>query len=547
MTGSYGKEALELEFKSDRDCLGDTELLEAIVGLANSNGGRLYLGVEDDGTPTGLHPKHANTDGLAAFIANNTRPSLRVTVRKTGNPEVIEITVPKASTIVSTESGRALRRRIKHDGTPEAVPLYPYEMMDAWSDLRTLDFSAQAVPEATRDDFDPLEREHLRKIIAQNPQSDRALLELSDEELEHALGLVSAADNANTPTLTGLLLLGKEDSLRRLIPTHAASFQVLEGSTIKVNRDFHGPLLQVIEQMGEMLEPWNTGTELTIGLFSKIVPDFNRRAFREAIVNAFGHRDYSVMGRVVVKLDDWGLEISSRGSFIEGISIDNLLTADPHGRNTILMDALKRSGLAERTGRGIDRIFAGSLNYGRPLPDYSNSNSQRVSVFIPRSAPDPLFVEIIEEERERTGKELPIESLLILNKLKAEGNATYMDMADTLDILPAKLKVVLKGLTDSGLIEASGSGETRSYMLGSKVYRKSGKSVEYVRQSAIDRIRYPELILKLATEQGQLTTTDVERLLGVSHNQAYYQINKLVAAGTLRKIGSRRSAHYVKA
>lgn len=49
--------------------------------------------------------------------------------------------------------------------------------------------------------------------------------------------------------------------------------------------------------------------------------------------------------------------ISNPGGFVEGITVDNLLTAEPYGRNPSLSDALKRIGLAERTGRGIDRIW----------------------------------------------------------------------------------------------------------------------------------------------------------------------------------------------
>ena len=53
-----GNETLTVEFKSDRKRLPDTELVEAVVCLANAEGGELWLGVEDDGTPTGLHPDH---------------------------------------------------------------------------------------------------------------------------------------------------------------------------------------------------------------------------------------------------------------------------------------------------------------------------------------------------------------------------------------------------------------------------------------------------------------------------------------------------------
>ncbi len=255
---------------------------------------------------------------------------------------------------------------IKVDGTPESVPMYPYEIATRLSDLGKLDYSAQPVPGATREDFDPLERDRLRKIISTYRSSDRNLLELSDEDLEKSLRLAVSADGNVTPTLTGLLLIGSEESLQRLVPTSEAAFQVLVGTDIKVNNTYRGPLLKTIEQIAESFAPWNPGTELTVGLFSSVVPEFDERAFREALVNAFGHRDYSVLGRVRVLVDDAGLTIANPGGFVEGINVHNLLTAEPHGRNPCLMDALKRTGLAERTGRGIDRIFEGALNYGRP-------------------------------------------------------------------------------------------------------------------------------------------------------------------------------------
>ena len=58
------------------------------------------------------------------------------------------------------------------------------------------------------------------------------------------------------------------------------------------------------------------------------------------------------------------------------------MTVEPHGRNPILADILKRIGLAEKTGRGIDRIFEGQIVYGRRWPDYSESTSRYVRVFL---------------------------------------------------------------------------------------------------------------------------------------------------------------------
>lgn len=546
MAHEYGKETLSLEFKSDLKRLPDDDLLDAVVALANSDGGTVYLGVEDDGTPTGIDKVHQDAVGLSAMIANRTVPpvSARAQIVGTGKTPVMQIDVPKSRSVVSTKSGKVLRRRMKVDGTPESVPMYPYEIATRLSDLGRLDFSAQPVPDATRDDFDPLERDRLRRIIGTYQSSDRNLLELTDEELEKSLQLTVTVDGKTMPTLTGLLLLGKGESLKRFVPTHRASFQVMSGTDIKVNQDYVGPLLKTIEQINDMFSPWNPSVELSIGLFSMMVPEFDHRAFREALVNAFGHRDYTLLGRVRVQLDDAGLTIANPGGFVEGINIHNLLTAEPHGRNPCLMDALKRTGLAERTGRGIDRIFEGALNYGRPLPDYSRSNRRGVSVLLPRSVPDKAFVELLAEERERSGKSMSLDGLLILDKLKSERRCGFDVLSGSLDMSDQRLRTVLGQLTEAGLVESAGVGARRTYMLGAKVYRRSGRAMDYVRQSDIDRVRYPELIIKLMHEQKSVSKNDVMELLHLEGNQAYYQLRKLVLEGRAKKVGSGRNVRY---
>ena len=546
MAHEYGKETSSLEFKSDLKRLPDDDLLDAVVALANSDGGTVYLGVEDDGTPTGIDKVHQDAVGLSAMIANRTVPpvSARAQIVGTEKTPVMQIDVPKSRSVVSTKSGKVLRRRMKVDGTPESVPMYPYEIATRLSDLGRLDFSAQPVPDATRDDFDPLERDRLRRIIGTYQSSDRNLLELTDEELEKSLQLTVTVDGKTMPTLTGLLLLGKGESLKRFVPTHRASFQVMSGTDIKVNQDYAGPLLKTIEQINDMFSPWNPSAELSVGLFSMMVPEFDHRAFREALVNAFGHRDYTLLGRVRVQLDDAGLTIANPGGLVEGINIHNLLTAEPYGRNPCLMDALKRTGLAERTGRGIDRIFEGALNYGRPLPDYSRSNRRGVSVLLPRSVPDKAFVELLAEERERSGKSMSLDGLLILDKLKSERRCGFDVLSGSLDMSDQRLRTVLGQLTEAGLVESAGVGARRTYMLGAKVYRRSGRAMDYVRQSDIDRVRYPELIIKLMHEQKSVSKNDVMELLHLEGNQAYYQLRKLVLEGRAKKVGSGRNVRY---
>ncbi|MEG4812780.1 ATP-binding protein [Microcoleus sp. F8-D3] len=65
------------------------------------------------------------------------------------------------------------------------------------------------------------------------------------------------------------------------------------------------------------------------------------------------------MGAVHIRWEDYGITISNPGGFVEGVSLDNLLVVEPRPRNPFLADAIKRIGLAERTGRGVDLIYQG--------------------------------------------------------------------------------------------------------------------------------------------------------------------------------------------
>lgn len=539
------KETLTIEFKSDRNKLQNSDIFDAVVAFANTEGGDLYLGIEDSGEVTGVHKDHKNHTTLAAFIANNTLPpvSVRAEIIEGIHP-VLKISVPKSyNGIVATISGKVLRRRIKADGTPENVPMYPAEFASRLSELRMIDYSAMPVLECSIDDFDPLEIEHLRNVIL-SYNGERSLLDLSDEDLFKALGLVRDFNGQLVPTITGLLLIGRIDALKCHIPTHTSSFQVLSGTDVKVNDDMCLPLLSTIDKINTYMDAWNPEQEIEMGLFRISIPDFNKRAFREALVNAFSHRDYSKMGRVRIAINDDGLTIANPGGFIEGVSIKNLLTAEPHGRNPQLADALKRIGLAEKTGRGIDRIYEGSLLYGNPLPDYSNSTPVTVSLFIPRSKPDPQIAKLVSSEQNRLGRPLSLNTLLVLNVLKDMPRSNLTDLAEAVNLSEIATKAILDTSIECGIVDIYGSGRNRTYILSPKVYSTKSKRIGYVRQVDIDETRYPELIINLAKTNEFISRADVVQLLHVDNNKAYRLLKSLADQGVLEPINKGRYAKY---
>lgn len=547
------KESLTVEFKSDlqrKDISPEkrkkgypmADLIDEIVGMANTEGGILYLGIEDNGQITGLAPAHKEAIGLAALIANKTVPSLTVraeVIKKDGEP-IMMIDIPKSHLIIATSEGKILRRRLKADGTPENVPLYPFEIPHRLSDLSQLDISAQPVADAVLSDLDPSQLIRIRSIISER-DGDQALLGLDNEELEKSLHMITERDGHLVPTLTGLLLAGQENSLMRLVPTMRSTFQVLQGTNVVMNEEFMKPIPETIQLYNEYLKAWNPEQEMEYGLFRIPIPAFSVPAFREGLVNAFVHRDYTMLGRVRVLIDPEGMTISNPGGFIDGVTLDNLLTVEPHGRNPCLSDALKRIGLAEKTGRGVDRIFEGSITFGRPWPDYSQSTSAMVVLFIARGKADLSFMRMIIDEQKRLGHNLGINALLILSALKSYRKMTRTELTEITHIPHARMGIALESMIESGLIEEIGRS---TFMLSKNLYVQSGKSKEYVRQAGIDKIRYPEMIMKLANTQGKITKDDVIQLLHITPAEAYRQLKTLRAQGKIELIYGGRYATY---
>ena len=396
------KETITIEFKSDKKKISDEVIIDSVVAFANTEGGDIYLGVEDDGTVTGIHPEHEDYSRLAVFIANKTIPPIATIVEEIkADYPVIKISVPKSRQIVASSSGKIQHRRLNADNTPENIPMYPHELNSRLSELSMLDLSSQPVPEACYEDLDVIERARLRNIISKY-SCEKHLLDLSDEELDKALQLVTEINGTLIPTYTGLLLIGKEDKIKKFIPTTEVILQYFIGSSVKENKSFSYPLLKSIETAFNFINLCNPEYEMEYGLYRISIPDFNKRAIREAIVNAFSHRDYTRLGAIRITIDEDGLTVSNSGGFIEGVTLDNLLTVEPHGRNPVLSNTLKRIGVAERCGRGVQHIFEGSSKVGKLLPDYRESTSDTTKLFIPRSIPDEKFIKMSIEAQNKT-------------------------------------------------------------------------------------------------------------------------------------------------
>lgn len=546
-----GGETFTVEFKGEaRQPLNDAELVEAVVCLANGDGGTILIGVEDDGRVTGSRARHeaGTTDvaRVAALVANRTQPSVRVDVREVEHEgvTVLCLRVPDETRAVGTADGKYVRRAIGGDGRPACVPMFAVDVLAGAIDRGAQDFAAIEIPEASWADLDPLEFERLRRLVRENRgRADASLAELSDMDVARALAVVGGDYEHPTIRAGALLLFGREAALARFIPAHEVAFQVLEGTRIVVNEFERAPLLRVAEDVFARFRARNETEEVEAGLLRVSVPAYPEASFVEAMANALVHRDYTRLGAVHVQWLGDRIEISNPGGFPPGVTVDNVLVAAPRPRNPLLADAFKRVGLVDRVGRGVNRIFEGQARFGRPLPDYGRTTRDDVIVSIPGGPANLALARFLAEQEAARSQPLPFAELILVSELVSRRQIDAQQAARVLQTSEDDARSQLRAAAEHGLIEARGTRRP-VYHLSAAVYRALGEAQGYVRARGFEPLQQEQMILQYVDNHGSITRGTAAELCRVDPREARQRLKRLVERNELVVVGSRRTARY---
>ena len=559
-------EQFTTEFIADGDTpIGDEHLVDAVVCLANGHGGVVLVGVDDGGRVTGAQPRHGSyTDAhrLALMIAGYTVPSCPVecSILSVDGADVLAIEIPADRPVTSTREGVYRRRGTDAHGRPVCVPFLVHEIQSREATRGALDYTALIVPEARWEDLDPLEIERVRRTVALNRgRADAALLDLSDAEIVRALGLGEGGgergERVDRIRVAALLMVGREDAIRRWVPNHEVAFQVLRGTRVSVNEFVRWPLVRTAEEFALRFDARNQEDELAVGMVRVGVPAHSPAGFREALHNALVHRDYTRAGAVHVQLRETGaaggagdeIEISNPGGFPDQVRLDNILVAPPRPRNPVLADAFKRIGLVERTGRGIDTIFEGQLRYGRQVPDYSRSTVATVQVIL-HDGPANVPITRLVAERDVPGRRLTLDELLLLNSMAKTQEPMGLGKAATLiQRLEGPARAVLDRLVEAGLLDGWDDRRERVYYFASPVAKALGVEDLDEDVAAEHAGARQRKILDYVDLHGRITRSTVVELCGLEGREARGVLEKLVRRGELVVRGEKRGSYYERA
>ena len=329
-----------------------------LVAFANSTGGKILLGVDDEGTVVGVR----DTNELRARIqdvARNCDPPVKVLVQPVG--DVIVVTVRESeSKPVQCREGFFWRQGA---GTQK---LSRDEICDFFRREGVVRFDLSVCPKFRYpDDFD---RGRYDAWV-------RASGITNGGNIEDVLVNIDVAERAGGGLVfrnAGVLLFAK--NVRRFLPQGYVTCLLAKG-TDKVHlldrKDFADGLVSDIEEALRFVER-NTRTAYRIeSLRREEISQYPMPALREAITNAVMHRDYFEAGaNVFVEIYSDRIEVSNPGGLPPGLSREELGRRSVR-RNPLIADLLHRVGRIEKAGTGIRRMREGAERHGCPEPDFS--------------------------------------------------------------------------------------------------------------------------------------------------------------------------------
>jgi ATP-dependent DNA helicase RecG len=188
----------------------------------------------------------------------------------------------------------------------------------------------------------------------------------------------------------------------------------------------------------------------------------------------------------------------------------------------------------------------GMLRYGRPAPDYSRSDALSVVLSLSNAEGDMDFLELVLNEEKRQGKTMPLDSLIVLSRLRLERRLTTLDLAPSTQKSEQETRRTLEKLTEAGLVEAHGSGRGRTYTLSAHVYRKAGQKAGYIHQAGFDPIQQEQMVLNFIDKHGTIKRADVMELCRISAPQAYHLLKRLEKLKKVEQHGAKRYAYYTR-
>ncbi len=516
-------------------------MIKMAVCMANGGGGSVLFGVADNvtGRPNAILgiPKDVDTTILQKRIYEKTDPHLTPVfediVVPEGTQRLLIMNVYPGMPPYTTTDGAATIRQGK-DCIPFTGTLRR-QMIETSSDM---DLTAELVYEDWKGLFSPSAMERIKEIMSKE-RLDNPLLSLSDEDLLTSIGAL----RQGYFTKGALLLVGKPDKISRLIPHHKWSFRKMISDTdYSLRDDGTQPIPVALYELERYISVDNTVVTIESGLVHPEFSTYPTLALREALLNAFGHRDFRIPGTIMLKQYKDKLILTNPGQFIGGITEKNILHHPPVARNNHLMDLLDRLKLVNRSNLGVSRIYRSLLMEGKEPPNYREVGNNIELTFI--ASPLKKGFKMIVDTLINEGKFLDVDHLLILQfLLRHEQIDTSIAASVAQRGIEQARELLSKMNNEFNLIEPIGRGKGRYYTLTRYAYSLLEEDMKYERQQSLDKEAIKIRILSILKERN-LTNKEIRQMTGMTDKQVQRVIKELEPDG-VNVIGRGAGTKYV--
>ena len=348
-------EGAMLEYKESLSASFAREL----VAFANTTGGKILLGVRDDGSVKGI----ADTNEIRARIqdiARNCDPPVKILLNRIGEVTVVTVRESDAKPVQCSDGFFWRQGAVSQKLSRE-------EIRELFQQTGAIRFDMSVCPRFRYPaDFDPGKFDAwLRKSKISQGGS-----------VEDILVNIEAAERSGGKLLfrnAGVLFFAREP---RHFFNQAYVTCLLFKGTVKVHvldrKDFDGGIVADIEDSLRFVER-NTRTAYKIEkLQREDIPEYPMEALREAITNAVMHRDWFIDGaNVFVEIFSDRIEVSSPGGLPKGMNLKDLGHKSVR-RNSLIADLLHRIAFIEKAGTGIKRMRDGARDKGYPEPEFTS-------------------------------------------------------------------------------------------------------------------------------------------------------------------------------
>ncbi|GAB6057287.1 ATP-binding protein [Desulfonatronum parangueonense] len=389
------------------------------------------------------------------------------------------------------------------------------------------DFTARIVAPFDPDMLSPSAMESLRDL-ARAERAPGDLLTLSDAELLNRLDVIKNGQF----TRAALLLGGTEEALRQHLPGYGWTFLQMNSDTdYGIREDRTAPIPLSIQRIEELFVPFNPITTLERGFFHLEYHTWPPLALREALMNAFCHPDLRISGPVLVKLHADRLEISNNGGFIAGITEQNILHHPPAARNPLLVEALTRMRLVNRSSLGVNRMFKALLVEGKE-PPLIREIGESVQVTFFRRELSPAFRMFVAEQSKQR-RDLSLESLLVLQYLLKHPEIETNLAARICQQSDDQMREHLASMERLGYIEHGGTGRGAYWTMRPELHRRLTQDDHQERTRRIDWEAAKTRVLSVLMERSKrgepgMRNQDIRRLTHYSRHQVIKLMKELM-------------------